>query len=160
MKKRLVISGSLVFVALLLFAYGMIYFLAHKPVRNAHSSAEEVASTQFAMREFDSFYYYNGNEAWDVVTGTNSDGEAIGVWISRDGDEQLSLALDGLTEKEAITILRAEKDVWEIKGIRLGMESEAPLWEITYLNKRDYLCYYYMDYYTGKVLKSFDNVAR
>jgi len=160
LKKLIIISTTVLVVLLGLFFYGKTYYDANKPKRIAFSEAQQIASNEYAMKQFDQFYYYSGNEAWNVITGKNEDNQAIGVWISRTSDGTKSLPLDGLTEQEAIGKLQANKDVGKIKKIVLGMEDDEPLWEITYLNAKDYLCYYYVDYYTGEMLRSYDNVIQ
>ena len=127
---------------------------------DAKKNAEEIARDIGDMTEVDDFYLYNGNETWSVITGKTAEGKKIGVWVPEDKKKksQVIALSEGVSENEAITIVKEKKNVKEIISAHLGMENNQPLWEITYKNDKDLYGYYYLDFKTGDLIRNYDNL--
>lgn len=150
-------------VLLLVLGYGY-YFISlseGNTVRNkAFENAQSIAFNDNGMQNTKDFYLYRGNEKWDVITGKNSNGTMVAVWIPLDKKSKVfSLPLkSGISKDKAIEVLKQNREPFQIIHTKLGCERGTPLWEITYTNVRDKLCYFYVDFNSGKWFKSYDNL--
>lgn len=150
-------------VVLLLIGIGALVYSIYAGdhyKQNAKEKAITEAAKTANLKETTDFYLYNGNEKWYVVTGINEDGKKIGVWIPDNKKKEskvLSLS-EGLTEKEAINLVKEKKKVKKIMAANLGMEKGNPLWEIIYKNNDDLYGYYYLNFKTGDLIRNYDNL--
>ncbi len=139
--------------------YLYIYHAADETRREAYAQAEKIGTKEAGLTKFDKFYMFNGSESWHVITGTDQSGEEIGVWISqKDGTVHTYPLSKGISSNQAIAEVSKTKTIKTIQHAMLGMEKEKPLWEITYLNEKDQLCYSYIDFVSGEWIKNFDNI--
>ncbi|WP_075982101.1 cell wall elongation regulator TseB-like domain-containing protein [Bacillus massilinigeriensis] len=136
-----------------------VYFKAVEPVRTAEERAISIAEQQTDLKTTDDFYLYNGTESYSVITGTNSKGQKVIIWVP-DKDENIYVrrASEGITREKALQKLYDEKKPSEVIYTRLGIEYNRPLWEINYRNDQDLLNYYYIDFVTGEELKDIENL--
>ncbi|MEG0386646.1 MAG: hypothetical protein RR642_18105, partial [Solibacillus sp.] len=56
---------------------------------------------------------------------------------------------DGITEKQALSVLKNEGNVQKVLHIKLGYEEPGAVWEISYLNDKDKLNYVYILFEDG-----------
>lgn len=61
---------------------------------------------------------------------------------------------DGITESEALTILKSERDPQEIRSVKLGLEDNIPIWEIIYIDSDNRLTYHKLYFENGKYRNS------
>ncbi|MDQ0271048.1 cell wall elongation regulator TseB-like domain-containing protein [Cytobacillus purgationiresistens] len=158
MKKTIIIS-----VVALLIIIGVavkIYFNAVDPVREAEEKALKRAQEELNITDVNRFTIYNGNESIYILDGQRKDGEDVYAWVpEKDGKIIVKKKSEGITKEEALQTLLNEKNPKEIISIRIGMESNIPLWEIAYRTEGDLLNYYMIDFETGKTkLKIIENL--
>ena len=128
--------------------------------QNLKEKTITTATKMANLTETTDFYLYNGNETWYVVTGKNDDGEKVGVWVPEDKKKEskvLSLS-EGLTEEEAIKLVKEKKKVKKVIAANLGMENGTALWEIIYKNNDDLYGYYYLNFKSGNLIRNYDNL--
>jgi uncharacterized protein YpmB len=154
-----------IFGIVLLFVIGYGYYLFSLTVGNntrdkSYENAQAIAYNNVGLQKPIDFYMYRGKEKWDVITGKNRNGTNIAVWIPLDKKNKVfSLPLkSGISKDEALEVLKQKREPYQIIHTKLGFENGTPLWEITYMNVRDKLCYFYVDFRSGDWLKSFDNL--
>ncbi len=95
-------------------------------------------------------YVSYGNEAHIVVTGKNSDNKNVLVWINKKTNAVITkLASEGISEQQAIASLKKDYRSKEIISVKLGMEKEQPLWELTYINEQGKYSFYYIYWQNG-----------
>ncbi|WP_462405343.1 cell wall elongation regulator TseB-like domain-containing protein [Gracilibacillus sp. Marseille-QA3620] len=150
-------------IILLLIGIGLLVqaiYAGDHDKQNAKEKAVKTATETANLTETADFYLYNGNETWSVVTGVNDEGKKVGVWIPDNKKEESKvLALsEGLSEKEAISLVKNKKKVKKIMAANLGMENGTALWEVIYKNNDDLYGYYYLNFKTGDLIRNYDNL--
>lgn len=132
-----------------------IYQSALKPFNNAQSKGNEIALEKTAIETIEESYTYFGTKAYQVVIGKNDKGEKMMAWIpEKDGEIVTRSERDGITEKEAIAILKREREPQEIRSVKLGIEDNIPIWEIIYIGSDNRLTYHKLYFETGKYRNS------
>src|SRR5690606_10332523 len=117
-----------------------------KPVNAAEEIAVQKAKKETNLEQVEDFHLYHGMETYYVISGKNSKGKKIFVWVPEEkGDIIVRNQSDGITKQEAVKKLKEEHESHEIMSVRLGMEKNIPLWEIHYRSEGDLINYYYVD---------------
>ena len=150
-------------VILLLIGIGALVYAIYTGdhyKQNVKEKAIATATKTANLTETADFYLYNGNETWYVVTGVDEDGKKIGVWIPENKKEESKVLplSEGLTEEEAIKLVKDKKKAKSIIAANLGMEKGTPLWEIIYKNNDDLYGYYYLNFKSGNLIRHYDNL--
>lgn len=119
-----------------------------------HDEAIEVATEEANLQEVIETSTYNRNETYIVVKGVDEDDTTVYVFVSDEEDKDVVIvdASIGLSEDEALELLRERQSVSRILSVQIGLEGGSAVWEITYIDTDDRLTYYYMDFQTGEYL--------
>lgn len=159
MMKKWIILIAIIFIALI-SASTVIYVNANAPFKDAQAYAEDVARTKADMSMIDEIFLYNGSATFYVVTGKRNDGKDVIVWIPENKSDSIIVKnqSDGISKEEAIAMLMKEENPAKILGVRLGMERKLPIWELSYLDDRSKLNYYYIDFESGKWWRKIENL--
>lgn len=149
-------------VVLILIACFLLYLRsADKPVRAAQKEALDRIDGYVTIKDVSRFYLYNGpKEDYSVLVGKNKSNKRIIVWVpkKKTGKVFVKYAADGISEKRARSIIRSEKNPEKILHVKLGMENEKAIWEVTYLTGNGNLNYVNLSFEDGKVLRSIENL--
>ena len=158
MKKVIIIISAV--IAILAVITVNIYLNATKPVRFAEDEVVIRAKEKTNLETVADFQIYNGNETVYVIDGKDKEGTDIFVWVPEgDGPIIAKKQSEGISREQALQRLQANKDPHKIMSVRLGMEKNIPLWEISYRSEGDLLNYYLLDFETGeKELKIIENL--
>lgn len=114
------------------------------------SEAIERAKDETSLVEVVETSTYTRNETYVVVNGIDDDNEEMYVFVPEDSEDVSVIdANDGITEEDAIQIVKEQQQVSKILSTQIGIENNQPLWEITYLDENNSLVYYYLDFKTG-----------
>ncbi|RFU65511.1 peptidase [Peribacillus glennii] len=145
----------------LLFVAGIIagaYMNALGPKKDAAQDAFRAAKEASGLVTMDDFFIYNGKDSYNVVVGKTAGGEKQAVWLPNDANKKPFTANydAGKSKNEILKI--AGKNPKEIISIKLGMENNTPLWEITYLDSSNRYNYDYYDFKTGEWLKYYRSI--
>lgn len=160
--KKWIVISSIILVALVGF-FANVLFSSIKPLNRAEDWATNVAKEEASIQTVQDFSIYNGTKTYYIVTGIDTNGEELIVWIpekdDRDGKIVIRKKKEGISQDDAIKRLYGEKDVQvdEIIHVKLGMENQIPLWEIFY-RSNDLINYYYVDFKSGEWLKHIKNL--
>ncbi|MBO0994782.1 cell wall elongation regulator TseB-like domain-containing protein [Bacillus sp. SD088] len=154
----LIVIASIILLGTALFFY--IYESSRAPLKEMKAYAEERATTEAELTKIDEFYLYNGTETHYVIVGENKSGEKLAVWVPEKKDKEIveKKMADGISMQDAIAKLNQEENPKKIMGVKLGMEKDLPLWEISYLDKQSKLNYYYIHFDTGKWWRKIENL--
>ena len=103
---------------------------------------------------------YNGEETYSVVVGENADGEKLAVWIPEDDKQKIKVEKysDGKSKEQIRKIVVKEHAPEKIISIKLGMERNVALWEVTYIDNANRYNYDYYDFKTGEWLKYYRSI--
>lgn len=143
---------------ILLFGVFIFWWQVQAPRETAEKNAVSFARKHADLKTETDFYLFNRNKTYFTVAGTNSKKQKIYVIIAQKGGATKILQQKkGITEKDAITLAKKEKPKKILKAT-LGLWSNKPVWEVTYLNKSGNLCYILYAYKNGNMVKSIQNI--
>ncbi|EDL63374.1 cell wall elongation regulator TseB-like domain-containing protein [Bacillus sp. SG-1] len=136
-----------------------IFLNARSPVNEKAEVALQRAQSETDIASTEDVSLYNGKNSYVVITGENTSGDKIIVWVP-EKDEEIIVKkwADGISKEAAINKLNGENDVNEILSVKLGMESVGPVWELTYLDDNEHLNYYYLLFETGEWWRKIENL--
>lgn len=154
MKKWLVLM--LVFLCLGVWQAASVYQDALQPKQSLAEKALERAKEKIAFTRIDRTYTYYGDRTYTVFIGENKHGKKYIVWVpEKNGKIVVKRAESGITEKEAIAKLKAERHPKKLISVKLGMEKGVPLWELTYIDQHNRYSFYYLSFTDGTFLKRY-----
>ncbi|WP_260444975.1 cell wall elongation regulator TseB-like domain-containing protein [Listeria booriae] len=137
------------------------FYSAQKPVRADEATALARIDGKVDLKQQDDFYLYNGaNGVYYVLTGKNSKGKDIIVWVPKSKKDTVVVkyASDGISKNEAIAKVKQEKNPAKLLNVTLGMDKGVPIWEISYLDSSGSLNYYDVDFETGEWYRAIENL--
>jgi uncharacterized protein YpmB len=136
-----------------------VFLNARSPVNDRAEVALQRAETETDIASTEDVSLYNGKKSYVVITGENTSGEKVIVWVPEKKEEIIVKKwADGISKEAAINKLKGENDVNEILSVKLGMESVGPVWEMTYLDDNEHLNYYYLLFETGEWWRKIENL--
>jgi uncharacterized protein YpmB len=157
--KKWVIISSILVLCFLGFVTGA-YIKAMQPKNKAEDLAFKTAKAEADLKTMDEFYLYHGKESYSVVVGTTNRGEKQIVWIPDNARDRIvtEKVANGKTKEEILSIVRQNINSKKIISVKLGMENNVPLWEVTYKDSSDRYNYDYYDFKTGEWLKYYRSI--
>lgn len=132
--KKALISICILVIVIAGFA-AETYWKARKPYHEAYNKAAAVAKSKAGIRAADAFYLYNGKSTYYVVVGKGKGGKKKAVWIPEKKPERVTV-LDlntGISKQDAVKQVVQKRQPDKILSVRLGMESQIPIWEVAYI---------------------------
>ncbi|WP_078553311.1 DUF5590 domain-containing protein [Bacillus alkalicellulosilyticus] len=148
-------------VVLLLFVIGSATAVYYYQTIRSPLLEEKEKITQFvlangAVTSISSINFYHGTEAYYVIEGQNAENESLIVWVSEDLQSVITRkAEDGWSKEQVTDFAIQELQPAKLISIRLGMEQELPVYEITYINEDDRLAYYYITFRDGTYIQQY-----
>lgn len=158
LKKWLIIASVLI-LCFIGFVVGA-YVKGMQPKNKAADAAFEVAKAEVDLKTMDEYFLYHGLESYSVVIGTTNSGQNIIVWIPENDKKQVVSmnASSGKTKEDILSMVEKNINEANIISIKLGMENNVPLWEVTYKNSVGKYNYDYYDFKTGEWLKYYRSI--
>lgn len=137
----------------------VIFFMAISPMRSAHRQVSDLAERYAGIKEESAFYRYDRNKTYYTIAGTNDKKQKIYAIIAKNGKKiNIYQQSEGVSEAKARQLARQDTSLKKITHVGLGMYKNKPTWEVSYLNKQDNLCYDLIDFKSGKVVKTIQNI--
>lgn len=137
----------------------IFYFRSNRPYAKAQREAIQLAKEYTGLEKADQFYWYSRKKTYFSVTGTDKEGKQIVVIIPQSGKKVTVLKQsEGLTEAAAIKKVQTAHPKNKIMKTALGMLDKKAVWEITTKNADGYFAYYLVDFHSGEIVKSIENV--
>ncbi|MGG6361442.1 DUF5590 domain-containing protein [Peribacillus frigoritolerans] len=158
MKKWLIIASILV-LCFIGFVNGA-YIKALQPKKEAGNEAFKKAKEEGGLVTMEEFYLYNGQDSYSVIIGKGEKGTKKIVWLPEDKKKEIVVEnyKDGKSKKEIMNIVKEKLNPQKIISVKLGMEKNVPLWEVTYLDESERFNYDYYDFKTGEWLKYYRSI--
>lgn len=134
--------------------------MALQPKNKAADIAYKTAKTEAGLKTMEQFYMYHGLDSYSVVIGTTNSGVKKIVWIPDNDREKIVVmnVANGKTKEDIRSIVQQRTNPENIISIKLGMENNVPLWEVTYKNRSGKYNYDYYDFQTGEWLKYYRSI--
>ncbi|KOS69032.1 hypothetical protein AEA09_11065 [Lysinibacillus contaminans] len=159
--KNWLIFISVFIVSLSLVISILVLWRAETPFNSIEEQAEQLALDAKALASVSESYTYNGKSSYVTVFGVDEYGDQKAVFVPTNLEEdsiQEVFLEDGITEKEALSVLKNEGNVQKVLHIKLGYEEPGAVWEATYLNDQDKLNYVYILFENGEWWKRIKNL--
>ena len=148
---------STITIIVLLIILG--YAKAQSPQVQAKKEAYLVAKKYGNVRKAEDFYVFNRKQTYYTIYGTNKRGQEVYVITSQNGKKVNINAQDkGISVNKAKNIVKVERNPKKITKTSLGLVNNKPVWEVTYLNNQNNICYDLISFKTGKIIKSIQNI--
>ncbi|KRM90897.1 DUF5590 domain-containing protein [Liquorilactobacillus cacaonum] len=149
---------AIAFIVVVFFGVGIIYWQAQSPRETAEKNAISFARKHADLKSETAFYLFNRKQTYFTVAGTNTKNQKIFVIIAKKGGAtKVLLQNKGISETGAIALAKKENPKKILKAT-LGLWSNNPVWEVTYLNNSGNLCYVLYNYKNGNMVKSIQNI--
>lgn len=146
-------------ILVLLFSVFIIFHQAEKPMRTARSQTVSMAKKYAGLTTVSSFYSSNLNKTYYSVAGTDNKGKKIYVIIAKKGgtitvvNQSSGLSVDAIRN-----VVQEKKSPKKINSISLTLIKGKPYWVVSYLNSSKNLCFATLNFKTGNVYRSINNI--
>ena len=143
-----------VFLALLI-----LISVANYPKHQARSHAISVAKKYSGLKNPGAFYTYNRETTYYAIAGKNKKNQKIFVIVPKKGHNVKVLKQSsGIYKNEALTQIWNKRNPKKVLKISLGIFNGSPVWEVTYTNQHNKLCYELLNFKDGKDLQKITNI--
>lgn len=157
MKK--VLTGILVLMLVLVFSVTLILTRSLSPYNQARAEATELASHKADLRDAKDFYWFNGNETYFTITGSNSEGTPIIVIVQQDGGEIKVLnEEDTISKGHVIQLVLQRETPHKILEARIGQYNDAPVWEVSFELENGSIGYATFSLTSGEWVRTVKNI--
>lgn len=155
MKKWLFIVGLLL-ILIITGCSAYFYQVVRGPLVEEQNRAVEYVLKNSELKTIDTVSHYYGSENYQVIKGKDEDGTALIAWVSPENDEVVVHREDeGLTVPEIRELIMETVSPKEIVSIRLGIENNLPVYEVTYIDEDARYVYYYVTFKDGTFVKRY-----
>lgn len=153
-KKWLFIVLAIVILSIVCFS--IFYMSIRSPIKDDRERAIQYVLSETDIKEVIDVSFYNGSNHYQVITGMDEKGEEWIAWYSEEEDKLIKRRKSqGLSENEVLNIVKQQLEVKKIKNIRLGIENNLPVYEVTYIDDEDRYAYYYLTFNDGTFVKRY-----
>ena len=159
--KNWILFGAMFVASIAIAMTVLVLWKADAPFTDMEKQAEELALSSEKLAHVTESYTYNGNNPYVTVIGTDNEGEPKALFVPISMDESLIQQVDlkdGITEDEALGVLKNETSVSEVLHTKLGFEESGVVWEISYINEKNHLNYVYILFEDGQWWKRILNL--
>ncbi|WP_225427235.1 MULTISPECIES: DUF5590 domain-containing protein [Lentilactobacillus] len=128
-------------------------------MRTARSQTVSMAKKYAGLTTVSSFYSSNLNKTYYSVAGTDNKGKKIYVIIAKKGgtitvvNQSSGLSVDAIRN-----VVQEKKSPKKINSISLTLIKGKPYWVVSYLNSSNNLCFATLNFKTGNVYRSINNI--
>lgn len=121
--------------------------------KKASQTAIAQADRHFHAQNIKTVNYYHGKQAYHVVSG-RIDGQAVYLWIpdnKKKGAYIERRVHAGITKQKALQVFAGMNlDVAKVVSVKLGVNENAPTWEVTFLDSNQRYNYVSIYFDNGK----------
>ena len=158
MKSRTIGILTVLLIIIFLIA-ARIYYNTQQSFLDKKQEAIQLIKDTVSLTKVDKFYWFNTQETYYSLAGTDENGEAVYVIVSPDTKQITTLKQSQVVnEQDARSITVQDKNPKEVLEARLGMLNNEPVWEISYKMQNNALGYYYIAAKTGQWVKDVENI--
>lgn len=151
-----IISGVLVII----IALGILgYLKVQSPMQQAKKEAIALAKKHTDLVDVDEFYWYNRQQTYFSLVGSDKKGETIAVIVPKSGDKLTVLPQKkGITADKAKALVNNTFHSQTAKKAELGMYDKKPVWEVMATDKQGQITYYLLSFEKGEEIKVIKDV--
>lgn len=161
MKKKWPLISIAVILTAIVVAGITVILRANAPIAKIEEQASQFAVQEKFLATVTDAYTYNGKHAYVTVIGMDENAEEkvvfVPITLEKKAVQEVFLK-DGITRKQALTLLQQDQPVNKILHTKLGFEEPGAVWEITYIDDKDALNYVYLRYDDGQWWKRIFNL--
>ena len=142
----------------------LIFFYAQlnrgiRPFQKAKSETIALAQQKSDLEKPENFYWFNGEETYFTVTGTDKNKNELIVIVKQKGGDMVILdSKDTISRKEAVQLTIDKVQPKKILEARIGIIDETPIWEVSFLNNKGQLGYNVLQLEDGQWLHTLENI--
>ncbi|RRK11081.1 hypothetical protein D1831_04510 [Lactiplantibacillus garii] len=157
--ERVIMIVLLVVLAIIVAIYGTLW-AAQRPMHQAQKTAYSLAVSKGKLKTTTGFSQYNGDQSYYAVTGTNSKNVPVYAVINTNKKHQTTVVKQsaGISRTKALRKVWSKRNPSKVIKATLGKYDGEVVWEITYLNQKNNLCYEVLQYSNGSQIKSIMNI--
>ncbi|NEU31192.1 hypothetical protein GN156_10410 [bacterium LRH843] len=153
--KKWIVTCSLIFFLVLIGVSVYAYQSIQMPLYDQFDRASAYATAN-ELTMINHIDYYYGTEAYYIVNGKNEENEEVIFWINEDfTSHHVEKSTDGITSEKALAIVQKEVNIARVLSVRLGIERDLPIYEVTYINDQNSQGYYYLTFRDGTFMKRY-----
>lgn len=154
-----ILTYSLIVMTLLISGAGILINQSLSPLKQAKAETIRVAEREAALTEPVDFYWYNGNETYFTVVGTNDEAEEIIVLVKQDdGSVKVYDQKDTFSKADAIAKVRELENPAHILEARIGMHNELAIWEVSFRQENGKIGYTMVALSDGEWVRTIKNI--
>lgn len=156
MKKWIIISISLL-VIIGILASAAIYKNALDSKQDLTSYAESAAKRESDIQTVNEVDFYHGTETYAVVHGLDEQNEKWIAWVPEKEGKKIIVhrEKDGWDELRVRTFVKKNANPKRLIDVRLGVEENVPVWEVSYIDQQDRYAFYYVTFSEGIFVKRY-----
>lgn len=160
-KKTVVgLFASIVLLLMIILVFSLAYIRASRPMRQARDEAFELAQKHNLLQKVNKFYWFTREETYFSLIGEDEKGREKVVIIPKSGQEILSFNQnEGLTEKEAKSVIQQSYPKEQIKKITLGFYQNQAVWEVM-TKVSDEERYHLLTFNDGTIIKTIPTIEK
>lgn len=150
-----------ILVILLLFIFSVTFILTRSlsPYNQAKAETIDLASRRADLTQADDFYWFNGEETFFTITGSNSEGTPIVVIVQQDGGAVQVYNEEETVSKEQVVRQTIEREQPEkILEARIGLSQNNPIWEVSFEQENGSVGYTTFSLTTGEWIRTIKNI--
>lgn len=153
--KKWIISITSIISILLLAGSLYLYTIIREPLTDQFDQVEQYVLQQQLLDTIEDISYFHGHEVVYVARG-ELDSVQRYVWVTDDLTTAYEANVDeGITEEEAISLVEQHEPIIQLQTIRLGLEQNRPLYEVTFIDESERKSYYYLHFKDGTLIKRY-----
>jgi uncharacterized protein YpmB len=147
---------GLVVVIVIVWQSISVYQSAMAEKETATDMARQKAMDEYFIKHINHITFYHGKKDYHVVDASLENGRHVFLWIpdKKGGRYLMRDVSDGYSKSEILNAFKSHVPYKKIISIRLGLEDDTPVWEITYIDNDGSYVFSYYDFETGDSIKS------
>lgn len=149
----------LIVIIALVVIMGILYLISNQPRSAARRQTVSIAKKYAHLSKPGQFYIYNRENTYYTIAGRNDQNQPILVVVPQHGGNVRVLKQSsGLTAQQVIQQVRQSRNPQEVLKAAPGIFNDKVVWEVTYRNHKGQLCYDLINFKTGKVVQTINNL--
>lgn len=150
--KRVVVLLALVAILLTIIVMLSIFYIRSTHSRSqAKREAVKIAEEHAQLDAVENFYWFNRDETYFGLTGTDTSGKEIVVIIPEKGGDITTFGQDeGLSEGQVGQLVKERYGESSIQKANLGLFNGKAVWEVVCKTAEGSLNYYLIDFENGE----------
>ncbi len=155
--KKWILGILIAILAVVTISVVHLYRSTLGPEKEISEKAAAAAIEKTNMQAAGKVEHFHGSSAYHVVSGTDGSGKRMIAWIPDHGSRKpiVRYEKDGISKKKVIDFFNKEVNPRKIIDIRLGIEENIPVWEVSYVDRKDRISYYYLAFKDGTFIKRY-----